>query len=94
MLDDVEQWVTEHYGEITTSEVDFPQFGWKVVSAVVPLYESGIAIGMGMSRQLAIHDLYLDLVSHPTLKTSLPPFWQRRRSELTGEAAARENPRG
>jgi hypothetical protein len=77
MLDDVELWVSDHYGKITTASVDFPQFGWSITSVVVRVMD-GVEIGMGQSRQLAIHDLYLRLTSRPTLETQLPAWWQSR----------------
>ncbi|WP_145284976.1 hypothetical protein [Rosistilla oblonga] len=46
-----------------------------IVAAAVPLLR-GVQIGMGPSRQLAIHDLYLRLTTNPELETSLPTWWQ------------------
>jgi hypothetical protein len=77
VLDDIELWVNDKYGPITTEEVDFPQFGWKITAVAVPLL-NGVQIGMGQSRQLAIHDLYLRLTTKPELETSLPHWWQQR----------------
>ncbi len=76
--DEVERWVVDRYGPIETEYVDMPQFEDGIVVAVaVPLLR-GVQIGMGSSRQLAIHDLYLRLTTNPELETSLPPWWQKR----------------
>ncbi|WP_417740614.1 hypothetical protein [Rosistilla oblonga] len=76
--DEIERWVVERYGPIESEHVDMPQFyGCAIVAAAVPLLR-GVQIGMGPSRQLAIHDLYLRLTTNPELETSLPPWWQKR----------------
>ncbi len=81
MLDEIEKWVAEHYGRITTESVDFPQFGLSIACCAVRTM-GGISMGMGQSRQLAIHDLYRSLTLQPELETALPPFWQDRRERL------------
>ncbi|WP_145284919.1 hypothetical protein [Rosistilla oblonga] len=76
--DEVERWVVDKYGPIETEHVGMPQFvDCIIVAAAVPLLR-GVLIGMGPSRQLAIHDLYLRLTTNPELETSLPPWWQKR----------------
>ncbi len=85
-LDDIELWVTEHYGKVTFDDV---VFGWvEIHVACVPVM-NGIAIGMGENRQLAIWDLYHDLTrskNGPPLPL-LPFFWHERRSRKNQEGS-------
>ena len=83
-MDTVEEWVVANYGPITTDQVEIAPLGCTVTAVAVRLF-SGLAIGMGTSRQLAIHDLYLSLTRKPTLKTALDPFWKARREALNAE---------
>lgn len=76
-MDEIEPWVIEHYGNIGVAQVKFPQFNSPIVAVSVAIH-CGTEIGMGINRQLAIHDLYLRLTTRPTLKTNLPPWWQER----------------
>lgn len=78
MLDDIEKWVVEHYGEITRESVEFGPFWPSGIVAVVVRTFSGVTIGMGPTYQLAVHDLYLRLTTEPKLKTSLSGWWQQR----------------
>lgn len=79
-IDEIELWIVKLYGEITYDEVRFPMFGWSIVAAVVPVM-GGVVIGMGQSRQLANHDLYLNLTDNTELKVGLPDWWQKRADE-------------
>jgi hypothetical protein len=89
-LDDIELWIVDHYGPITYDSVVAPLV--QVHVACVPLL-NGMAIGMGPTRQLAVHDLYHDLtnststVGKPDLP-ALPLFWHERRWRKSMEAAS------
>ena len=76
-MDNIEAWIVGRYGRITYDEVQFPQFGWSIVAAVVPVM-GGVAIGMGIGRQLGNHDLYLKLTNGGELESALPEWWQQR----------------
>lgn len=54
----IEAWIVERYGKITFAELGMEPL--VVYSAAVAVF-SGIAIGMGISREGAIRDLYCDL---------------------------------
>ncbi len=78
MYDEIEQWVVEHYGEITQESVEFGPFWPHGIVAVVVRTWNGVTIGMGINYQLAVHDLYLRLTTEPKLKTALSGWWQER----------------
>lgn len=78
-LDDIERWINERYGAIWHESVITPLV--EIHSVAVPLFAS-VAIGMGPTRQLAIHDLYEELTVRPELATGLTGFWRDRRNSL------------
>ena len=79
MLDEIERWINDRYGTIWHESVITPLV--EIHSVAVPLFAS-VAIGMGPTRQLAIHDLYEELSQRRDLPTALTGFWRERRDNF------------